>query len=52
MTGAFTKYIEVVATENKEAETGAEAWSNQWICQHNTPKSLSQIKEKNSIKFC
>jgi len=37
MTDAFTKYVELVAIPNKEAETVAEAIFNNWICKYGIP---------------
>ena len=40
MTDAFSKYAEIVAIKNKEAETVAEAVFNHLICSHGTPVML------------
>jgi hypothetical protein len=48
MTDAFTKYIELVALADKEAETTGEAIFNKWICRYGTPRRSCQTKEKSS----
>lgn len=40
ITDAFTKYIELVATENKEADTIANNIFNTWICRFGIPAEL------------
>ncbi len=40
MTDAFTKYVELVALADKEAETTGEAIFNRWICRHGTPLEI------------
>ena len=40
VTDAFTKYVELVATENKEASTISEAIFNNWICRFGIPAEL------------
>ena len=37
MTDAFTKYAEVIALENKEANTVARAFFEKWICRFSSP---------------
>ena len=37
MTDAFTKYVELVALENKEADTVAEALFERWFCRYGIP---------------
>jgi len=36
MTDTFTKYVELVALTDKEAETTGEAIFNKWICRYGT----------------
>ena len=40
MTDAFTKYVELVALTDKEAETTGEAIFNKWICRYGTPLEI------------
>ena len=40
MTDAFTKYAEIIAIHNKEAETVAEAVFYHWICRYGIPAQL------------
>jgi hypothetical protein len=40
MTDAFTKYVELVALADKEAETTGEAIFNKWICRYGTPLEI------------
>ncbi|MDP4419464.1 integrase catalytic domain-containing protein, partial [Escherichia coli] len=40
ITDAFTKYVELVAIENKEADTVTEAIFNHWICRFGIPAEL------------
>jgi transposase InsO family protein len=40
MTDAFTKYVELVALTDKEAETTGEAIFNRWICRYGTPLEI------------
>jgi putative transposase len=40
ITDAFTKYVELVATENKEADTIANHIFNNWICRFGIPVEL------------
>jgi len=40
MTDAFTKYAELVALENKEAPTVAEAIFTNWICRYGVPLNI------------
>jgi transposase InsO family protein len=40
MTDAFTKYVELVALADKEAETTCEAIFNKWICKYGTPLEI------------
>ena len=37
ITDAFTKYVELVAIENKEADTVTEAIFNHWKCRFGIP---------------
>ncbi len=37
MTDALTKYVELVALADKDAETTGEAIFNRWICRYGTP---------------
>jgi len=46
ITDAFTKYIELVPTVNKEAETITEAIFNNWICRYGIPAELSHGSRK------
>jgi len=49
MTDAFTKYVELVAIPNKEAETVAEAIFNHWICKYGIPVQLVTDQGKEFI---
>jgi hypothetical protein len=49
ITDAFTKYTEVVAIENKEAETVARAFFERWICRFSAPQ---QIVTDQGKEFC
>jgi hypothetical protein len=49
VTDAFTKYVELVALENKEASTVAEAIFNYWICRHGSPMEIITDQGK---EFC
>jgi hypothetical protein len=40
ITDAFTKYVEIVALENKEASTVAEALFDRWICRYGVPLDI------------
>jgi len=40
MTDAFTKYVELAAIPNKEAETVADRFFNKWICRYGAPKEI------------
>ena len=40
MTDAFSKYVEIVATPNKEAETVSLAIFNRWICRFGCPLEI------------
>jgi len=40
ITDAFTKYVELVALENKEAATVAEAIFNRWVCRYGVPLDI------------
>jgi len=40
MTDAFTKYVELTALEDKEAETTGGAIFNKWICRYGTPLEI------------
>ena len=57
MTDAFSKYVELVAIPNKEAETVADAIFEHWICRYGVPMEIitDQGKEfcnKLSTEFC
>ena len=49
MTDACTKYVELVALENKEASTVAEAIFNRWICRYGVPLDIVTDKGR---EFC
>ena len=49
MTDAFTKYVELVALENKEAETVAEALFERWFCRYGIPLDIVTDRGK---EFC
>ena len=49
MTDAFTKYVELVALPNKEAETVAEAIFSRWICRFSCPIEVVTDQGK---EFC
>ena len=49
MTDAFTKYVELVAIPNKEAETVADAIYSYWICRYGVPVELITDQGK---EFC
>ena len=49
MTDAFTKYVELVALDNKEAETTGAAIFSRWICRFGTPL---EIVSDNGKEFC
>jgi transposase InsO family protein/ribonuclease HI len=49
ITDAFTKYIELVALPDKEAETVAQALFNRWICRYGSPLQLTTDGGK---EFC
>ena len=49
MTDACTKLVELVAIENKEAETVAEAIFTKWICRYGSPVELLTDQGK---EFC
>ena len=40
MTDAFSKYVEIFATPNKEAETVSLAIFNRWICRFGCPLEI------------
>ncbi len=40
MTDAFSKYVELVAIPNKEADTVADAIFAHWICRYGIPVKL------------
>ena len=40
ITDAFTKYTELVALEDKRAETVAKAFFEAWVCRHGVPTSI------------
>lgn len=46
MKDAFTKYVELVALEDKEAETTGEAIFHQWICRYGTPLEIILVNGK------
>ena len=48
-TDAFTKYAEIAAIDNKEAETVAQAIFDHWICRHGCPVLLLSDQGK---EFC
>jgi hypothetical protein len=49
ITDAFTKYIELVALPDKEAQTVAEGLFNRWICRYGSPL---QITTDGGKEFC
>ena len=49
MTDAFTKYVEVIAIPNKEAETVAEAIFYNWICRYGIPAQLTTDQGKEFV---
>jgi hypothetical protein len=49
MTDAFTKYVELVALPDKEAETVAQAMFHRWICRYGTPL---QVTTDGGKEFC
>ena len=49
MTDACTKYVELVAIENKEASTVAEAIFSRWICRYGVPLDIVTDKGR---EFC
>ena len=46
MTDAFTKYAEVVAIEDKEADTVARVFFERWICRFSVPEMMVSDKGK------
>ena len=40
ITDAFTKYVELVAIDNKEAATVAEAIFEKWFCRYGIPMEI------------
>ena len=49
MTDAFTKYVILVAINNKEAETVTEAIFKKWICRYGVPLEIITDQGK---EFC
>ena len=49
ITDAFSKYVELVALPNKEADTVASALFNKWLCRHGLP---NEIVSDNGKEFC
>jgi len=49
MTDSFTKYVELAAIPNKEAETVANIFFEKWICRYGPPKELFT---DNGREFC
>ena len=49
LTDAMTKYVELVALPDKEAQTVAEATFNRWICRYGSPLQLTTDGGK---EFC
>jgi hypothetical protein len=49
MTDAFTKYVELVAVENKEASTVGSAIFERWICRYGSPLEIITDQGK---EFC
>lgn len=49
ITDAFTKYVELVALPDKEAETVAQGLFNRWICRYGSPL---QITTDGGKEFC
>ena len=49
ITDAFTKYVELVALENKEAPTVAQAIFERWFCRYGIPLDLVTDQGK---EFC
>ena len=53
ITDAFTRYVELVAIDNKEAEVVAEAIFNNWICRFGVPAQLVTDQGKEFVaKVC
>jgi hypothetical protein len=49
MTDAFTKYVELVAIPNKEAETVGLQFFNKWICRYGTPLEITTDQGKEFV---
>ena len=49
VTDAFSKYVELVALPNKEADTVASALFSRWLCRHGLP---NEIVSDNGKEFC
>ena len=49
VTDAFSKYVELVALPNKEAETVAASLFSKWLCRHGLP---NEIVSDNGKEFC
>jgi len=49
ITDSFTKYVELVALPNKDAETVGNAIFNRWICRYGT---MLELVSDNGTEFC
>ena len=49
ITDTFTKYVELVAINNKEASTIAEAIFEKWFCRYGIPMEIVTDGEKNFV---
>ena len=50
MTDAFSKYAEIVAIPNKEAETFAMEFFEKWICRYRVPFQIHTDGGKEFVK--
>ena len=51
ITDAFTKYVELIALPNKEAETVATAFFNRWICRYGVPLEIVTDQGKEFVNL-
>jgi hypothetical protein len=51
ITDAFTKYVELIALPNKEAETVATALFNRWICRYGVPLEIITDQGKEFVNL-
>ena len=49
VTDAFTKYVELIAIPDKQADTIAQALFSKWLCRHGLP---AEIVSDNGKEFC